>query len=62
MWHDYNGLIGILVLILDIWAIINVIGTGRGAAEKALWIVLIILLPILGFIIWFFAGPKSSRA
>lgn len=61
MWHDYHGLIGILILILDIWAIINVVGTGRGALEKALWIVLILVLPVLGFIIWFFIGPKSSR-
>lgn len=62
MWHDYNGLIGILILILDIWAIINVIQTGRGAGEKALWIALIIILPVLGFVLWFLLGPKSSRA
>jgi len=58
--HSYNGLIGILILLLDIWAIINVVSSGRGAGEKTLWVVLIILLPVLGFIIWFFAGPKSS--
>lgn len=61
MWHDYHGLIGVLVLILDIWAIINVVGTGRSALEKALWVVLILVLPVLGFIMWFFIGPKSSR-
>lgn len=61
MWHDYQGLIGILVLLLDIWAIVNVIGAQRGAGEKALWVVLILVLPVLGFIIWFFAGPKSAK-
>lgn len=61
MWHDYHGLLGILILILDIWAIINVVGTGRGAGEKAIWIALILILPVLGFIIWLLAGPKSSR-
>ncbi|MGQ0502620.1 MAG: PLD nuclease N-terminal domain-containing protein [Panacagrimonas sp.] len=55
------GLWGLLVLIADIYAIINIAGSHDEPLKKALWIVLILVLPVLGFIIWFFAGPKSGR-
>jgi len=55
---------GLIVLALDIWAIINIIGSNASTGAKILWSLLIIILPIIGFIIWFFAGPRSrtSRA
>jgi hypothetical protein len=53
---------GLIVLGLDIWAIVNVIGSAASTGAKILWALLIIILPVLGFIIWFFAGPRSSAA
>lgn len=53
---------GIIVLILDIWAIVNVFGSTASTGAKVLWILLILILPIVGFIIWFFAGPRSGTA
>ena len=53
---------GIIVLILDIWAIVNVFGSTASTGAKVLWILLILILPVVGFIIWFFAGPKSRTA
>jgi hypothetical protein len=50
---------GLIVLALDIWAIINIVGSNASTGAKVLWALLIIILPILGFIIWFFAGPRS---
>jgi Phospholipase_D-nuclease N-terminal len=29
---------------------------------KVLWTVLVILLPVLGFVLWFLFGPKTGRA
>jgi hypothetical protein len=52
---------GIIVLILDIWAIIGIIGSGAGIGAKLLWILLIIILPLVGFIVWLIAGPKAGR-
>lgn len=57
---NVNSLWGLLVLIADIWAIVNVIQSGTTTGKKVLWIVLIVLLPVLGFIIWLIAGPKSA--
>ena len=57
----FGGLIGLLILIADIWAIINVIQARTELVAKLLWIVLIIVLPLIGVIIWYFAGPRASK-
>lgn len=53
---------GLIVLILDIWAIVHIVGSSASTGAKVLWALLIIFLPLLGFIIWFFAGPRSRTA
>jgi len=58
MMMRYNGLWGILVLIADIWAIVNIIQSGASTGNKVLWIVVVILLPVIGFILWLLLGPK----
>ena len=50
----------LLILIADIWAVINIVQSSESTGTKALWIVLVLLLPLLGLIIWYFAGPKSA--
>ncbi|MBX2832681.1 MAG: PLD nuclease N-terminal domain-containing protein [Rhodospirillales bacterium] len=59
---EYGGIIGLLILIADVWAIVNVMGSGASTGSKVIWTVLILILPVLGLIIWFFAGPRSGRA
>ena len=53
-------LFGLLILIADIWAIINIFQSSESTGTKALWIVLVLVLPLLGLVIWYFAGPKSA--
>ena len=62
MYYGYNGLGGLLVLIADIWAIVNIIPSGASTERKVLWTVLVVLLPVLGFLIWLFAGPRTNSA
>ncbi len=50
------GCCGLLVLILDVIAIIEVVGSARTMGSKVLWIVLIIIAPLLGCIIYYFFG------
>ena len=59
---QYQGLFGLIVLIADVWAIVNVFQSGADTAKKVIWTVLIIILPVLGFILWYFLGPKTGRA
>jgi len=45
MIHQSLGIGGLLILLADVWAIVNVAQSGADAAKKALWIVLILVLP-----------------
>jgi hypothetical protein len=56
-----NGLLGLLILAADIFAIISIFQSGASNEKKALWIVLVIVLPVVGLILWFFLGPRSGR-
>jgi hypothetical protein len=59
---EVYGIGGLILLALNIWAIINVIGSSASTGKKVLWTLLILILPLLGFIIWLVAGPRSTRA
>lgn len=61
MFGEVNGLWGLLVLAADVWAIVNIFQSSATTGKKVLWTVLVILLPVLGFIIWLIAGPKSGK-
>lgn len=54
-----GGIFGIILLVLDIWAIIKIAQSRAEPLWKAIWIVIVIALPFLGLIIWFFFGPKG---
>ena len=56
----FEGLLGLLILVADVWAIINIFQSSETTGSKVLWTVLVLVLPVLGFVIWYFAGPKSS--
>ncbi len=58
----YNGLWGLLILAGDIWAIINISQSSATNGKKLLWILLVLLLPLLGLILWFFLGPRDGKA
>jgi Phospholipase_D-nuclease N-terminal len=53
---------GLVVLIADIWAIVNIVQSAADAAKKILWTVVVIVLPVLGFILWFFLGPRTGKS
>jgi succinate dehydrogenase/fumarate reductase cytochrome b subunit len=59
---QYQGLGGLIVLIADVWAIVNIFQSGADTGKKVLWTVLVIVLPVLGFILWYFLGPKTGKA
>ena len=55
-----GGLLGLLILIADVWAIVSTISSTAETGTKVLWIVVIVLLPVIGFIAWLFLGPKAA--
>jgi hypothetical protein len=60
--YEHSGLFGLLVLIADVWAIVNVFQSNADTGKKVLWTVLVIVLPVLGFLIWLIAGPKTGKS
>jgi hypothetical protein len=54
-------IIGLLILIADIWAIIKVFQSKASLIAKILWALLILIFPVLGLIIWYFAGPGGKK-
>lgn len=57
-----SGLMGLLILIADLYAIIQVLGSNATTGAKLLWILLILFLPVLGFILWLLMGPGNKRS
>ena len=62
MGIEVGGILGFIILILDIWAIVKIFESGAGTGSKVIWTVVILLLPLLGLLLWFFFGPKGSAA
>jgi hypothetical protein len=54
------GILGLIVLILDVYAIIKILGSGASTGAKLLWTLGILIFPVVGFIVWLLAGPKGS--
>lgn len=62
MEFGYGGILGVLILAGDIWAIINIFQSSVSNEKKLLWILVVVLLPLLGLILWFFLGPRDRKA
>jgi len=62
MGIEVGGIFGLLILIADIWAIIQIVQSTAGTGRKVLWIVLVLLLTVLGLILWFLLGPRGGKA
>lgn len=56
----YGGIIGLIILILDIIAIVSVLMGGGSVLRKLLWILIILLLPLIGMILYFLIGRSAK--
>ena len=57
-----STIISLAIFIADIWAIVNVVQSNESTGTKVLWIALVLVLPVIGLAIWWFAGPKSASS
>jgi uncharacterized Tic20 family protein len=58
---ETGGLFGLLILIADLWAVVNVLGSRASLVGKVLWVLAILVLPLLGLLVWLVAGPRASH-
>ncbi|MFA6349838.1 MAG: PLD nuclease N-terminal domain-containing protein [Candidatus Omnitrophota bacterium] len=54
-----SGLLGLVVLVLDIIAIVDVVKSTMVTGKKVLWIILVLILPVIGMILYFLLGKKK---
>lgn len=59
MGLEVGGVFGLLILAADVYALLQVAQSGAGNGAKVLWIVLVLALPVLGFLLWLLAGPRA---
>ncbi|MDQ0313704.1 PLDc N-terminal domain-containing protein [Amorphus orientalis] len=59
MGLEFGGLLGLIILALDIYAIVKIIGSGASTGAKVIWILVILFLPLIGLILWLLFGPSK---
>ncbi|BBI64067.1 hypothetical protein DQ400_06450 [Vreelandella sulfidaeris] len=59
MGIEVGGLLGLIWLIIVIWAIVKVAKSGAGGVAKLIWILVLLFFPLIGLIAWFIFGPKG---
>lgn len=61
MSDAFSGLFGLIILALDIWAIVSVVRSDASSGKKVMWVLLIVILPVLGLVLWGLMGPRGNR-
>lgn len=56
---EVGGLLGLIILVLDVYAIVKTLQSGADTGTKVIWVVVILVLPVLGLLLWFLFGPKG---
>ena len=54
-----SSILSLVILVLDILAIIDCVKSSMSGGKKALWIILILILPVIGLILYFLVGRKK---
>ncbi len=54
--------LGLIILVLDIVAIVSVLGGTSSGGRKLFWVVIILLFPVIGVILYFLIGQSPRDA
>lgn len=55
-----TGIGGLIILIANIYAIVMILQSSAKSIEKLIWFLVVFLLPLIGLIVWYFAGPGKK--
>ncbi|CAI8940990.1 MULTISPECIES: PLD nuclease N-terminal domain-containing protein [Pseudomonas] len=50
-----------VIVLVDLWAIINILGSDKSDGVKVLWLLGIVIFPVLGLIVWGLFGPRGIK-
>ena len=54
-----GGLLGLIILIADIYAIVKTVQSDASTGAKVLWSFVIIVFPLVGLLLWLILGPRG---
>ena len=57
---ELTGIGGLIILIADIYAIVMILQSSAKSIEKLIWSLVVFFLPLIGLIVWYFAGPGKK--
>jgi hypothetical protein len=57
----HYGIVGLIILVLDIVAIVHILQTGMDLVKKLLWILVVLVLPVIGMVLWFAIGDSKTK-
>ncbi len=57
--HPMSAIFGGLIFILTIFALVDVLRNEFIGSNKIIWLLTVILLPVIGFILYFFIGREQ---
>ena len=55
---EVGGILGFIVLICIIYAIVKTLDSKADTGTKVVWVLVLLVLPVIGFIFWLFFGPR----
>ncbi len=56
-----DSILGILHFLVWIYAVVRILGSNASTGDRVLWILVVLILPLIGIVIWLFLGPGSPR-
>jgi hypothetical protein len=60
MGGNFTGFLGVLHLAAVVWAAVSILGSNAGQGGKVVWILLVLVFPVVGLILWFLFGPRRA--
>ena len=54
---EFSGILGFLYLIIVIYAILQIVQSSADNSKKAIWIAIVLVIPVVGLISWYLLGP-----
>ena len=60
-WPPYVTAGFAFALLLALWSVFHIVQSAERPLGKAIWIILVLFVPYLGFFAWLLFGPRARR-
>ncbi len=58
--NGVNSLIGLVILVLDIIALVDIFKSSKDTTMKVIWALVILLFPLIGMVLYYLIGRKPG--